>query len=63
MAERDTRDRWLIVWIVVGVAVLAVTGYFLMSMLTSLRAMDASLAKASQSTAQAGPTSSRSPLT
>ena len=54
MAANDTRDRWLIIWIVVGVAVLAVTGYFLMSMLTSLRAMDASLAAASKSTAQAG---------
>jgi septal ring factor EnvC (AmiA/AmiB activator) len=50
----EARDRWLIVWIVTGVVVLAVTGYFLMSMLGSLKAMDANLAAASKATSAAG---------
>lgn len=51
---RTTHQRWLIVWVVLGVAILAVTGVFLMLILSSLREMDASLAKASSATGAAG---------
>jgi methyl-accepting chemotaxis protein len=43
-------QRWLLVWVVVGIVILAVTAFFLISILGSLRAVDAGLERAGRAT-------------